>query len=73
MNLEVLLYVFLGGLVPAILWLWFWLREDSAHPEPRGLIVITFIAGMVSVVLTIPTQGVVYGFSLKDQLLLFLR
>ncbi len=56
------MYVFLGGLVPAILWLWFWLREDSAHPEPRGLIVITFIAGMVSVVLTIPTQGVVYGF-----------
>lgn len=60
MNLEVLLYVFLGGLLPAILWLWFWLKEDSAHPEPRSLIVITFIAGIIAVILVLPLQQMAY-------------
>jgi RsiW-degrading membrane proteinase PrsW (M82 family) len=45
-----------GGLVPAIFWLWFWLREDRAHPEPRVLIVCSFIAGMLVVSLVLPLQ-----------------
>lgn len=35
-----------GGVFPALLWLWYWLREDSLHPEPREHIIRTFIAGM---------------------------
>lgn len=58
--------MFLGGLVPALLWLWFWLREDSAHPEPRGLIAVTFIAGMLSVILTIPIQKAAFNFFVPD-------
>ncbi|HLP43824.1 MAG TPA: PrsW family glutamic-type intramembrane protease [Candidatus Nanoarchaeia archaeon] len=61
MSLDVLLHVFLGGLLPAILWLWFWLKEDSAHPEPRSLIVVTFIAGVFSVVLTLPIQKLAFN------------
>ena len=45
-----------GGLVPALFWLWFWLREDSAHPEPRALIARSFIAGMLVVPLVLPLQ-----------------
>ncbi len=40
---------FLLGVVPAFLWLWFWLREDAEHPEPRSLILITFLYGALSV------------------------
>ena len=47
---------FLIGLVPALFWLWFWLREDSAKPEPRYLIVSAFIAGMAVVPLVLPLQ-----------------
>jgi len=47
---------FLGGLIPAILWLWFWLREDKQNPEPLFLIIITFIAGMAVVPAAIPLQ-----------------
>ena len=47
---------FLCGLVPALFWLWFWLREDTAHPEPLLLIAITFIAGMAVVPLALPLQ-----------------
>lgn len=45
-----LLYASLGGILPALLWLWFWLQEDKLHPEPRGRIMLCFIGGMVAVV-----------------------
>jgi len=45
-----------GGITPALLWLWFWHREDKAHPEPRYLIALAFLAGMMTVALVIPIQ-----------------
>lgn len=47
---------FLFGLIPAIFWLWFWLREDKNKPEPIILIIITFIAGMAVVPAALPLQ-----------------
>lgn len=47
---------FLAGLIPALFWLWFWLREDVRKPEPYFLIAITFIAGMAVVPLALPMQ-----------------
>ena len=48
-----------GGLLPALAWLWFWLREDSVHPEPRRLIALAFFAGMVTVAIVIPIENAV--------------
>lgn len=45
-----------GGIIPALLWLWFWLREDNLRPEPRGLLTIMFFVGMLGVFLVIPIQ-----------------
>lgn len=42
-----------GGLIPAIVWLWFWLQEDYKHPEPKLLVVTTFLGGMLFVPLGI--------------------
>jgi RsiW-degrading membrane proteinase PrsW (M82 family) len=47
---------FLAGLIPALFWVWFWLREDSAKPEPYFLISISFIAGMAVVPMALPLQ-----------------
>ncbi len=55
-TLKVGVISLLGGLIPALLWLWFWLREDSKKPEPRGLLVLTFIIGMVSVFVVLPIE-----------------
>ncbi len=41
-----------GGILPAVLWLWFWLREDNKHPEPPRLIVITFLLGIFGIIPT---------------------
>lgn len=53
---STLLYALLGGVLPAVLWLLFWLREDKKCPEPRGLILLGFIAGMLAVIVVIPIE-----------------
>lgn len=56
-NPQTLIYAVLGGALPAILWLWFWLRqEDSDDKEPTGLIIMSFILGGVMVLLAIWLQ-----------------
>jgi len=47
------------GILPAIIWLLFWLKEDSKHPESPFLISKAFLCGMLVVVLVIPFQKVV--------------
>ncbi len=51
----------LGGLIPAFIWLWFWLKEDSANPEPKGLLLLTFIGGILSVFAVLPLQRLTEG------------
>jgi len=56
---QTIFVAFAGGILPAVLWLWFWRREDRRRPEPRGLIALTFLAGMMAVPLVIPFQKIV--------------
>ena len=51
---KTIVYAILGGVVPAIFWLWFWLREEDRHkPEPIGFIVMAFFMGALSVIVAI--------------------
>jgi RsiW-degrading membrane proteinase PrsW (M82 family) len=52
-------FAFLGGILPAIIWLMFWLREDGAHPEPNRLIIKTFLFGMVMVPVAFVLQSAI--------------
>lgn len=45
-------FALLAGFLPALLWFWFWLKEDC-HPEPRGVLILTFAAGMVMAVVAL--------------------
>src|SRR3989338_9470647 len=56
MNFQTIFYAVLGGILPALLWLSFWLREDRKHPEPKGLIGKTFLFGMLAVIVVLPFQ-----------------
>jgi len=53
-----LLFAFMGGILPALLWLYFWLKEDE-HPEPKGLIVLSFFYGMLAVPVALVSQWVI--------------
>lgn len=52
---KILGIAFLGGVIPSLLWLWFWLKEEE-HPEPKGLLTIVFIMGMLAVIFVLPIQ-----------------
>lgn len=60
-NVATIGYAVLGGMVPTFIWLWFWLRNDDTDdvPEPRGLIALSFIAGIAGVLLILPLDVVV--------------
>jgi RsiW-degrading membrane proteinase PrsW (M82 family) len=61
-TLHVVEVALIGGFLPALLWLWFWLREDSEHPEPRRLIALAFLAGMASVTIAVPLEQFVQSY-----------
>lgn len=45
-SFAVFFYSLVGGLIPSLIWLWFWMHEDNKHKEPRKIILITFLFGM---------------------------
>lgn len=50
------------GILPPILWLLFWLREDH-YPEPKREIVFVFFAGMVSVAAALILENIFLGIN----------
>ena len=49
--LQSFTYAFIGGLFPALIWLWFWMHESHEHHEPKYTLWLTFICGMCAVLL----------------------
>lgn len=72
MSPAVLLTAFLGGVVPAFIWLFFWLLEDRIHPEPKRFIFYSFIAGMFAVLVALPLERFTLGFLTMNSFSLFL-
>lgn len=58
LGFKVIALALLGGIVPALFWLWFWLKEDAENPEPPGILLLTFLIGMVAVIVVLPLQKV---------------
>jgi RsiW-degrading membrane proteinase PrsW (M82 family) len=69
-NAYPFVIAFLLGLIPALIWLWFWLRED-VHPEPAKMITLSFVGGMVAVVFALPLQQLVYNHIQEQNALAF--
>src|SRR5579859_3852127 len=57
-----LLIAFLGGILPALLWLAFWLFEDRCEPEPKRYIFYTFVLGMVAVWFALQFEDVAVSY-----------
>lgn len=56
---DSLAYALAGGMLPALIWLLFWLREDI-HPEPKRLIVKAFFAGAMAIPAALVAEAVIY-------------
>lgn len=62
----ILLYALFAGILPALLWLWFWLREDNLHPEPRSLVAASFIGGMIVVIVAAVLEKYVHDVVIDE-------
>lgn len=44
------------GLLPSFVWVYFFIREDEAHPEPKRLLIYAFLAGAIATFFVIGPQ-----------------
>lgn len=56
-DMETIGYAFLGGVLPALAWLYFLLKEEERCPQPRWAIFLAFVCGMIAVPLVMPLQA----------------
>jgi RsiW-degrading membrane proteinase PrsW (M82 family) len=68
---QTILFAFLGGIIPALFWLWFWLKEED-RKEPKQIITGIFILGMLSVVFVIPIQKFIQAQIIDENIELIL-
>jgi len=54
---TIYIYAIVGGFLPPMFWLTFFLREDKKNPEPRRVILGSFLFGCLSAIFAIPFQG----------------
>ncbi len=73
LTTQVVWTILLTGVIPTLLWLFFWLREDRFQPEPRGLLMLTFFAGALSVFIVLPTEQLVKAMGIvgTERILIF--
>lgn len=57
---NVLIFALLGGIAPALFWLWFWMREDRLNPEPKSALFSAFIGGIIAVLLALFFELIIY-------------
>jgi RsiW-degrading membrane proteinase PrsW (M82 family) len=69
---KILVLAFIGGIIPSILWLWFWLKE-SEYPESRKTLLLVFIMGMLAVIVVLPIEKFIQSHigSYEGQLILW--
>ncbi len=61
---------FILGIIPALIWLFFWLKED-VHPEPAKMLTLAFLGGMLAVLFVLPIQKVIYDYLREYTLISF--
>lgn len=67
-NPKILLYAILSGAIPAIFWLWFWLKEeDGDDREPVNLIIVSFLLGALIVFVAVFLEKYSLNFIKDDK------
>lgn len=66
-NIQTILFAAIGGVVPTFIWLWFWLSKQDDSPEPAALLMLTFVAGALGVLVLLPLKPFVEQLGLSGQ------
>jgi RsiW-degrading membrane proteinase PrsW (M82 family) len=60
-NMIPFIYALLGGILPAFIWLFFWMKEDKKNPEPKYMIILAFIGGIIAVFLSLYFEKIIFN------------
>ncbi len=61
-----IIYALMGGVLPTMIWLYFWTREDTQNPEPKSMIALAFLGGIIAVFLSLLIEKFVFGLDLQN-------
>src|SRR5690606_31566960 len=61
-DLEQLLLALVAGIIPALLWLWFWRHDDKKNQEPLRYVIFTFSFGLVAVMFALPIENAILPY-----------
>lgn len=70
LNFNIIFFSLLGGILPALFWLFFWLKEDKLKPEPRSIIILSFFSGMVAVLIALFAEKAIKSSVINSTILL---
>jgi RsiW-degrading membrane proteinase PrsW (M82 family) len=59
-SILTILLALIGGIIPALIWLYFWNREVKNDPEPRTMILLAFLAGVIAVFISLYFERIAY-------------
>lgn len=69
---SAIFFSLIGGIIPALFWLYFWLKEDKLKPEPRSLIMLSFFGGMIAVIMALFAEKTVKNLVTNHAILLII-
>lgn len=61
-GFKIIFFALIGGLIPSLIWLWFWLHEDTKHKEPKHIIFFTFTLGMLGAFVALLFQFIFHKY-----------
>ncbi len=64
--LATIFFSFISGILPVLVWLFFWTKEDKENPEPKSMLTLAFIGGMIAVFISLFLEKYLYSLSLKS-------
>src|SRR5689334_5822910 len=59
------IYALLSAILPAMVWLYFWTREDTKNPEPKIMILIAFLGGVLAVFISLFFEKIIFNIDLN--------
>ncbi len=59
-SLTHIIYALLGGIIPSLIWVYFWNKEKEKS-EPKRAILLAFIAGIIAVFVSLYLERLAYG------------
>ena len=69
---NTLVLALVAGVVPALLWIMFWVRENRERPRRSGVLFAAFLIGLFMVILALPVEKAVATLSNNDSVLTIL-